>query len=113
SQRERARGEALADVARAVGSSLRLGEVMQLGLRHAVALLRAQGAAIGLLRDDQIVIVAGTGGAENFIGAPVPVDGSVSGGAIRERRTIICNDTRVPEAYAPTRIAGNIERSLI
>jgi hypothetical protein len=35
SLRERGRGEALADIARAVSSSLRLKDVMQLGLRHA------------------------------------------------------------------------------
>ena len=113
SQRERGRGEAMADVARAVGSSLRLGEVMQLSLRHAVALLRAQGATLGLLRGDQIMIVAGIGAGEVLIGAPVPVESSVSGRAIRDSVTIICNDANVPEAYGPSRIAANVERTLV
>jgi PAS domain S-box-containing protein len=112
SQRERGRGEALADIARAVNSSLRLADVMQLSLRHATALLRAQGAALGLLRDDQIVVVAATGPGEELIGAPVPVNASIAGRAIRERQAIIYNDTNIPEAYAPTRIAAKIERGI-
>ena len=43
SQRERGRGEAISDIARAVSASLRLDDVMQLSLRHAVALLHAAG----------------------------------------------------------------------
>lgn len=113
SLRERGRGEALADIARAVSSSLRLKDVMQLGLRHAVALLRTEGAALGVLRDDQVIIVAGLGAGEPLIGAPVPVNASVTGRAIRERRTVICNDASVDDAYAPTRIAAGVERTLI
>jgi PAS domain S-box-containing protein len=113
SLRERGRGEALADIARAVSSSLRLKDVMQLGLRHAVALLRTEGASLGLLRDDQIVLVAGLGVGEALIGAPVPVNASVSGRAIREQRTVICNDASVDDAYPPTRIAAGVDRTLI
>jgi PAS domain S-box-containing protein len=113
SQRERGRGEALADVARAVGSSLRLAEVMHLSLRHALALVRAQGAALGMIQDDQIVIVAALGAGEMLIGTPVPVASSLSGRAIRESATIICNDANVPDAYAPTRTAANVERTLV
>ena len=113
SLRERGRGEALADIARAVSSSLRLKDVMQLGLRHAVALLRTEGAALGVLRDDQVILVAGLGAGEPLIGAPVPVNASVTGRAIRERRTVICNDANVDDAYAPTRIAAGVERTLI
>ncbi|HVX40375.1 MAG TPA: PAS domain S-box protein, partial [Gemmatimonadaceae bacterium] len=113
SQRERGRSEALGDIARAVSGSLRLSDVLQLSLRHAVALLRTEGATLGVLRDEQIVVVAGVGGGEVLMGAPVPVANSVSGRAIRERQAIICNDASVEEAYAPTRIAANIERTLI
>ncbi|HMA22973.1 MAG TPA: PAS domain S-box protein, partial [Gemmatimonadaceae bacterium] len=114
SQRERGRGEALADIARAVSSSLRLKDVMQLSLRHAVALLRTEGAALGVIRDDQLVLVAGLGVGEPLIGAPIPVNASVTGRAIRERRTVICNDVNVvADAYTPTRIAAGIERTLI
>ncbi|MBI3792974.1 MAG: GAF domain-containing protein, partial [Gemmatimonadetes bacterium] len=48
SERERRQTEALSEVARAVSESLRLGEVLRLILRHAVALLHAEGAAIAL-----------------------------------------------------------------
>lgn len=112
SQRERGRGEALGEIARAVNSSLRLADVMQLSLRHATALLRTQGAALGLLRDGQIVVVAAVGAGEEMVGAPVPADASIAGRAIRDGHAIIYNDANVPEAYAPTRIAANIERGI-
>ena len=48
SQRERRQTEALADVARAVGESLRMGEVLRLILRHAMSLLGAEGACVSL-----------------------------------------------------------------
>ncbi len=113
SQRERGRSEALGDIARAVSGSLRLTDVLQLSLRHAVALLHTEGATLGLLRDSQIVIVAGIGAGEVLTGAPVPVASSVSGRAIRERRAIICNDASIDDAYGPTRIAANVERTLV
>ncbi|MEP6493179.1 MAG: PAS domain S-box protein [bacterium] len=113
SQRERGRGEALADMARAVNSSLRLSDVMQLSLRHAVALLRTRGATLALLRDDQVIVVAAVGVGECLLGAPVPINASVSGQAIRERRTVICNDENITDAYGPTRIAAGIDRTLV
>jgi PAS domain S-box-containing protein len=113
SESERRRGEALADIARAVNGSLRLTDVLQLGLRHAVALLRTRGGMLGLLRDDQIILVAATGSAEPLLGAPLPVHASISGRAIIEHRAIICNDANVPEAYGPTRIAANVERTVV
>jgi PAS domain S-box-containing protein len=113
SLRERGRGEALADIARAVSGSLRLADVMQLSLRHALALLRTEGAVLGLLREDQIVVVAGIGRGASLIGAPVPLNASVSGRAILESRTVVCNDAGVPDAYAPTRIAAGIDRTLV
>ena len=112
SQRERGRGEALADMARAVNSSLHLADVMQLSLRHAVSLLRGEGAALGLLRDDQIVVVAAIGIAECLLGAPLPVNASVAGRAIRDGRAVICNDANVADVYTPTRIAAGIERTI-
>ena len=84
-----------------------------MSLRHAVALLRTRGGALGLLRDDQIIIVAATGTAEFLVGAPIPVHASITGRAILEHRAIICNDANVAEAYAPTRIAANVERTLV
>lgn len=113
SQRERGRGEAIADIARAISASLRLTDVTQLSLRHAMALLHVQGATLGLLRDQQIVVVAGLGAGECLVGAPLPVDGSISGQSVRERRAVICNDARIAEAYGPTRIAAGIERLVI
>jgi two-component system NtrC family sensor kinase len=112
SQRERGRGEAISEIARAVSSSLRQDDVLQLSLRHAVALLHAEGAAIALLQADQLVVVAGIGPGATLIGAPVPMNGSLAGQAVKERRTIIVNDSNHPDAYKPTRIAANIDRTI-
>jgi PAS domain S-box-containing protein len=114
SERERGRGEALAEIARAVNSSLRLDDVMQLSLRHASALLRTSGATLGLLYDEKIMLVAGIGDADCLVGAPLPLHASVAGKAILERRSVIVNDSSSePQAYAPTRIAANVENTLI
>ncbi len=113
SERQRGRGEAFSDIARAVSGSLRLDDVMTLGLGHAMALLHAQGATLSLVRDQQLTIVAGLGAGECLVGAPLPLDSSLSGRAIAERRPLICNDTNVPHVYSPTRIAANVERTLI
>jgi PAS domain S-box-containing protein len=113
SERQRGRGEAFSDIARAVSGSLRLDDVMTLGLGHAMALLHAQGATLSLVRDQQLVVVAGLGAGECLVGAPLPLDSSLSGRAIAERRPLICNDTNVPHVYSPTRIAANVERTLI
>jgi two-component system NtrC family sensor kinase len=112
SQRERGRGEAISEIARAVSSSLRQDDVLQLSLRHAVALLHAEGAAIALLHADQLIVVAGIGPGATLIGAPVPMNGSLAGRAVKERRTLIVNDSNHPDAYKPTRIAANIERTI-
>jgi PAS domain S-box-containing protein len=113
SERQRVRGEAFSDIARAVSGSLRLDDVMTLGLRHAMALLHAEGATISLVRDQQLVVVAGLGAGECLVGAPLPLESSLSGRAIAERRPLIYNSTDVPDVYSPTRIAANVERALI
>ncbi|HEY4306447.1 MAG TPA: ATP-binding protein [Gemmatimonadaceae bacterium] len=112
SQRERGRGEAISDIARAVSASLRQDEVMHLSLRHAVALLHAEGAALALQHEDQLIVVAGIGPGERLVGAPVPMNDSLAGLAVRERRANIVNDSSHPGAYTPTRIAANIERTI-
>ena len=112
SQRERRRSEALADIARAVSSSLRLEEVMDLILRHAVALLRTHGADIALVRGDELEVVAGVGVGDMLIGAKLPLAGSVSGRVLRTRRSEVVNDSAAdPDMYQPTRQRAGIERA--
>ena len=94
SERERRQTEALADVARAVGESLRLGEVLRLILRHAVALLGAEGACIALRQDDYLHIVAAVGTADVLAGVHVPVAGSLLGRAITTNELVVSNDVQ-------------------
>jgi PAS domain S-box-containing protein len=92
SQRERRQTEALADVARAVSESLRMGEVMRLIMRHAMSLLGAEGACVGLRRDDYLHIVAAGGSGDLLAGLMLPVKSSISGRAVLTHSPVITND---------------------
>ncbi len=91
SERERRQTEALADVARAVGESLRPGEVLHLILRHALALLQAEGACIALRQGKWLHIVAGMGAADLFSGVHVPLEGSLLGRVTTDGAAIFSN----------------------
>ena len=92
SQRERRQTEALADVARAVSESLRMGEVLRLILRHAMSLLRVEGAYVSLRRDDYLHVVAAAGSGELLAGLVLPVRSSIVGRAVRSQAAVISND---------------------
>lgn len=114
SQRERRQTEALADVARAVGESLRLGEVLRLILRHATALLRAEGGSVSLRTDDYLQVVAGVGSGEQLMGMQMPLAASMSGRAVRTSKYIISNDVRGErDAFSPTKRMADIRKNVI
>lgn len=92
SERERRQTEALADVARAVGESLRLGEVLRLILRHSVSLLGVEGACIALRNEDYMHIVAAVGAADVLAGVHLPVASSLLGRAVTENELVVSND---------------------
>lgn len=92
SERERRTTEALADVARAVGESLRLGEVLRLILRHAVSLLNVEGACIALRTGDYLHIVAAIGSADVLSGVHLPVHASLIGRSVLENDLILVNE---------------------
>ncbi len=92
SERERRQTEALADVARAVGESLRLGEVLRLILRHSVSLLGVEGACIALRNDEYMHIVAAVGAADVLAGVHVPVGASLLGRAVTSNELVVSND---------------------
>ena len=114
SQRERRQSEALADVARAVGASLRLSEVLRLILRHAMALLRTEGGTVSLLKGAAAEIVAGAGSGEALAGMHLPLHGSLTGRVLRQGRTAIENDVEAePEAHGPARERVSIRRAVL
>ena len=114
SERERRQSEALAEIARAVGESLRLGEVLHLILRHAMALTHTDGASLSLLEGDYLNIVAAVGCGDLLSGMHVPLDGSMSGLAVRTRAYVIENDVASsPLTYRPTQRLANIEKALV
>jgi PAS domain S-box-containing protein len=92
SEAERRQSEALVAVARAVGASLRLGEVLRLVLRHTVGLLHTQGACIALKREEWLHVVAGVGCVELLAGVHLPVQGSLFGGALHDGASLVLND---------------------
>ena len=92
SERERRTTEALADVARAVGESLRLGEVLRLILRHTVSLLGVEGACVALRNGEYLHIVASIGTADVLSGVHLPVTGSVIGRSVVSNELIVQNE---------------------
>lgn len=92
SERERRTTEALADVARAVGESLRLGEVLRLILRHSVSLLGVEGACIALRNGDYLHIVAAHGSADVLSGVHLPVASSLIGRAVENNELVLANE---------------------
>ena len=114
SQREQRAGEAVADVARAVGASLRLAQVLPLILRHATALLRSEGACITLRTGAELEVVEASGIAEAIRGMRIPVAGSMRGRAVTTGKTIISNDlSSEPSAYQPAVDAANMQKIII
>jgi PAS domain S-box-containing protein len=113
SQRQRRQMEALADVARAVGESLRLEQVLRLILGHAITLLRTDGACISLLRGDSLEVVAGIGTGDPLVGMWLPLVGSMSGRAVRTGASIVGDVTGDPDAYPPTISAASIRNVII
>ncbi len=114
SERERRQTEALAEVARAVGESLRLGEVLRLILRHSVALLGAEGACIALRQEDFLHIVAAVGAADVLAGVHLPVATSLLGRAVTTNELIVSNDfERNPHSSKAVQRLATIQRTVI
>jgi two-component system NtrC family sensor kinase len=82
SDAERRQSDALVALARAVGGSLRPGEVLRLGLRHTLALLGAEGAFVALVHGAHLQVVAGAGSAGLFAGAHLAVADTLPGRAV-------------------------------
>jgi PAS domain S-box-containing protein len=114
SQREQRAGEAVADVARAVGESLRLHQVLPLILRHATALLRSEGACIGLRSGADLEIVEASGVATAILGMRIPINSSMSGRALTSAKTIISNELASdPYGYTPSIEAAGMQKTII
>ncbi len=114
SERERRQSEALAEVARAVGESLRPGDVMHLILRHALALLKAEGACIALRQDSWMHIVAGSGAAKLLAGVHVPLDDSLIGRVAQEGGQVLSNDLPAHSgAFKPLQRITRIRNTVI
>lgn len=92
SEKERRQTEALADVARAVSESLRPGDVLRLILRHALALLGAQGAVVALRSGQYMHIVAAVGEMEMLAGVHLPIETSLMGKVATTGELLVSND---------------------
>ncbi|HEU4629707.1 MAG TPA: PAS domain S-box protein [Gemmatimonadaceae bacterium] len=114
SRLERRQSEALAEVAQAVGASLRLDDVLRLTLRHATAVLRAEGAFIALRSGEFLEVVAVSGYADVLTGMCLPENASLAGVVLRSGEGLIVNDTRTdPRTYRPAQRAARAHRLLI
>lgn len=103
SERERRQSDAMAEVARAAGESLRVTEVQRLILRHAMALLRASGACIAVRDGDYLNIETATGACDVLAGLVLPVRGSLAGKVVESGEAVISNAvTTEPDVHART-----------
>ncbi len=91
SLRDKRQSEALAALAATLGQSLKLSEVLRLSLKHAAAILGAEGAVVGLRRGEFLHIVAAEGTGSAVHGLYVPLMESHTGRAMLEGRTLIMN----------------------
>ena len=89
--REQRLSGALADVARAVNESLQPSEVRQLIVRHAIAVLKCEGAALSLLDGDVVECVAGAGSGTALAGLRVP-PAALTAQALRTGVAAVSND---------------------
>jgi GAF domain-containing protein len=108
SERERRTTEALADVARAVGESLRLGEVLRLILRHSVSLLGVEGACIALRTGEYLHIVAAMGSADVLSGLHLPIGASLVGRSVLNNELILLNEFGTDTQLS--RVVSNLAR---
>lgn len=92
SERERRQSEAMAEIARAVGESLKMGEVLRLILRHGMALLQAEGACVALREGDYLHVVSALGVAELLSGVYLPVAASLGGRVVTGGAAVVSND---------------------
>lgn len=114
SERERRQSDAMAEIARAVGESLRKGEVMRLILRHAVALLQAEGACIALRDDGYLHVVSSLGIADVLLGVHLPVGGSLSGRVASSGVAMVTNELGAePQVHRPSMRLISATRAVI
>ncbi len=114
SERERRQSEAMAEIARAVGESLKMGEVLRLILRHGMALLQAEGACVALRDGDYLNVVSALGIAELLSGVHMPVAGSLIGRAVATNQAIVTNDiVSEPDVHKPTVRLLPLQRSVM
>ena len=82
----------MAEIARAVGESLKMGEVLRLILRHGMALLQAEGACVALREGDYLHVVSALGVAELLSGVYLPVGASLGGRVVTGGAAVVSND---------------------
>lgn len=114
SERERRQSDAMAEVARAVGESLKVTEVQRLILRHAMALVRAAGACTALRDGDYLYVQSAAGIADVFTGVVLPVQGSLMGQVVLSGQAAISNDVATdPAAYHRNLQLVDVRRAVI
>ncbi|HMC52572.1 MAG TPA: EAL domain-containing protein [Acidimicrobiales bacterium] len=70
-----------------------LGAALRLVVDRVREFTGAAGAAVGLLDGDAIIIRTASGSAQAHLGLRVPLEGSLSGAALRDGRVVRCDDT--------------------
>ncbi len=111
SLRDKRQAEAMAALAATLGLSLKLSDVLKLTLRHAAAILGAEGAVIALRRGEFLHIVAAEGSGLPTQGMYIPIAESHAGLAMLEGRSLVVNKvTETSKTYERLRAIGPLEK---
>jgi signal transduction histidine kinase len=81
----------------ALAHDVSLEKIMQTICVRATALVRGEGAAIELHERDAMVYHVTSGSMAPFLGLRVPVQGSLSGLALRSQEVLLCDDSETDE----------------
>lgn len=114
SERERRQSDAMSEVARAAGESLRVTEVQRLIMRHAMALLRADGCCIAMRDGEYLHVESALGISAVMAGVVMPLTGSLLGRVVRTGEPNISNDVPAePEAARRSLALVDIRRAVL
>jgi signal transduction histidine kinase/AmiR/NasT family two-component response regulator/HAMP domain-containing protein len=98
---------------RITSANLPLQEFLELVVEEMVAFAGVDGGVVELIEGEELICRAVTAGLHDTLGKPIPLATSLSGEAIRERRTVLCRDTHAEPRIPLARIRETGIRSMV
>lgn len=86
---------------RIASANLPLQAFLELIVEEMLQGIGAEAVVVGLVEDDAVVCRAAAGAMQDSLGLRIPLDGSISGEAVRSRCVQICDDSRTDPRVHP------------